>query len=676
VPIPTVPEPVVPPIPLPDPLAAPGPDRVPNPFDSLAEPLADPVVDKSTDSTAEAEPAPTPNADQVDPSAPPAITTTTQSDGGNVNTSVRVNSTGTDEPVAQERDAPDVVSPAAQPDITTEPDTGTSAPDTPGVLAPDPAPGASPGASQSGPTNTNVSVRVLSPGDNGPVSQTNASTAPTGETKANGTTASSSTAQESPTPPPDSTQYQDQNSQYQSLSGPFDQTTSDRNVEPWNWTWTLTVCDGSATSISTETGGKESRDWVWDWAWNWTCESPTSSSDLPPVAAPDNGSVGASASQVRGSGEPQPGPANTNVSVRVLSPGDNGPVTQSNTSQAPAPPHDGASGEPPWIWTWTFTLCGTTIEISTLAGEETDLNWAWNWLWAWDCENSGGPAPTPADTGGDTASPVEPGPAADPPAAEPPAAPASGLPASVTQSGSDTTGAMVDLSVTPPSTLTEWVRRLPWAPAVADLPALHVPLFSSPTSATWGTLASWPTPLATPPIEVAVDVTIPSIVLSKPPSPAFPAVPMPTSGGAVQIVIEVGAPILPSSTALGPTGPDQAPGLDVRAPHGADPQPRGTSVRASWTHPTVQRSQPTADASAGSMPRPARGPLPFNLPRPLQAAGSSASTGGSVPSLLLFGFATLIGFFVLAAPGLERRIRLARLPSPRSRFDSPLDRPG
>jgi hypothetical protein len=67
----------------------------------------------------------------------------------------------------------------------------------------------------------------------------------------------------------------------------------------------------------------------------------------------------------------------------------------------------------------------------------------------------------------------------------------------------------------------------------------------------------------------------------------------------------------------------------------------------------------------------------YGLERTLSAGGSSTPTGGgSVPSPLLFGFATPIGFIVLAAPGLGRRIRLARHPSPRSRFHSPLDRPG
>jgi hypothetical protein len=164
---------------------------------------------------------------------------------------------------------------------------------------------------------------------------------------------------------------------------------------------------------------------------------------------------------------------------------------------------------------------------------------------------------------------------------------------------------------------------------------------------------------------------------------------VPSPAGTDGIALEFGA--LTSLSATAPTGAPQvlSPEPDAHAVSGARPQAHDLSARqpsltanagsaqAPRSHPSVQRSPPTADARAGSTPRrPARGPLPFNLPRPLHAGGSSSSTGGSAPSLLPFGFATLIGFFVLAAPGLGRRIRPARLPSPRSRLQSPLDHPG
>ncbi len=193
-PIPAVPEPELPPVPLPDPLATPGPDPVPNPLaDPLADTPSDPFPDPPADSEPQAEPITPPEGSDSalpPPPEPPEVSTTSQGDDGNLNVSVRVESPGTEAPVDQHGPADDVVSPLAQPDITAPA----------GTAAPDPAPG----LSQTGSTNTNVSVRVLSPGDNGPVSQTNASALP-----ADG-------AGEASQPPSDASQYQDANSQYQS----------------------------------------------------------------------------------------------------------------------------------------------------------------------------------------------------------------------------------------------------------------------------------------------------------------------------------------------------------------------------------------------------------------------------------------------------------------------------
>ena len=689
VPIPAVPDPEVPPAPLPDPLAAPGPDPVPNPpVGPLAEPLAAPAADASSDLTPDAELAPTPGADLGEPPPAPEVTVASQSDGENVNVSVRVNSPGAEAPVIQESAIPDVVSPSEQPDITADGGTTTSDPRTPGALAPEPTPE----TSQSGATNTNVSVRILSPGDNGPVNQSNTPTAPAAEPEAGRTSTSPSSAETSLASPQDSAQYQPSNSQYQSSDNSNDPSLSEDSVDPWNWTWTLTVCDGNATSTSTDIGSNASRDWIWNWVWNWTCESPTSNDDAPPVAASDEDLGAASTPQDRGSGIPQAGPATTNVSVRVLSPGDNGSVTQSNTTQAVPPVHDASSGEMPWIWTWTFTWCGTTTEVSTLAGqgpvgEGSGLDWLWNWAWTWECESSEGTDASLADTGGDTA------PAAEAPAAESETesdSSRSGLPAPVPTSAGGPTGASVDGRVTQVATGTESVSWLPWVVASVDHRAVaRFPLLTPP-DVTPATFASWPAALKTP-VELTVNVTTPTVVLSNPPSPALPGLPIPIPAGAVEIEIELEIDTPTAPISLAPVAAPQIPASepDAHVVSGVRPQARDPwtqapspmanagSAQASGNHLTVQRAQPTANASAAPPSRrPARGPLPFNLPGPLQAGGSSTSTGGSVPSLLTFGFAVLIGFFVLAAPGLGRRIRLARLPSPRSRLQSPIDRPG
>ena len=299
VPVLEVPQPELPTVPVPDPLAAPGPDPVSNPLpeadvdtETTSEaPLADPAAEANAPDTAPDTP----------PAAPPDVTTSTQSDGGNVNVSVRVDSPGEEAPVVQDGPDPAVVSPPAQPDITPVAGIVASEPDEPGSTdSPDAFPATPTGDS----TNTNVTVRVSSPGDNDPVTQTTASADPHESGGEDGATPGD-TVESTPDPLSDSSQYQDDNSQYQSPeSSPED--------APWNWTWTLTVCDGNVLSVSDETGNKSSRDWTWNWIWNWTCDEAPASSAAPAASATDT--------EDRGSGVPQSGPANVNVSIRVLSP--------------------------------------------------------------------------------------------------------------------------------------------------------------------------------------------------------------------------------------------------------------------------------------------------------------------------------------------------------------------
>jgi hypothetical protein len=219
-----------------------------------------------------------------------------------------------------------------------------------------------------------------------------------------------------------------------------------------------------------------------------------------------------------------------------------------------------------------------------------------------------------------------------------------------------------------------WIpSALPWDPAV-DEAALP-----------WAAIASWPGPLSTPPVEVSVDVTVPRIVPTRADDPASAVVGILTPG-AVQVVVEIGAPLAPvwpAGTAQAPRGapmprPDarNAPRADRAAQPKAPTRAAARPAPVAWSEPAADHAPPKAAARASAAPRRSGGsPLPFGVPRPLQGSGSSAASGG-VPSLLTFGFATLIGFFVFAAPGLGRRIRPARSPSPRGRHHSPLDRPG
>ena len=115
--IPGASEPEPPPIPGPDPFV---PGLVPNPGPGpVAGPSTTPGIEPPPVSSLlareragarqlTAKPAPT----------PPEITTTTDSDGGNLNVSVRIDSPGADGPVTQENGDGSVVSPPTPPDIT------------------------------------------------------------------------------------------------------------------------------------------------------------------------------------------------------------------------------------------------------------------------------------------------------------------------------------------------------------------------------------------------------------------------------------------------------------------------------------------------------------------------------------------------------------------------------
>ena len=173
VPVPEVPQPELPTVPVPDPLAAPGPDPVPDPTSEAA-------IDTETTPDARSGGSGCGNGRRAGHSAgrAPEVTTSTQSDGGNVNVSVRVNSPGEEAPVVQEGPDPAVVSPPAQPDIT--PVAGIVASESDGSGSTD-SPAGFPATPADDSTNTNVTVRVSSPGDNDPVTQTTASADPQDE---------------------------------------------------------------------------------------------------------------------------------------------------------------------------------------------------------------------------------------------------------------------------------------------------------------------------------------------------------------------------------------------------------------------------------------------------------------------------------------------------------------
>jgi hypothetical protein len=182
-------------------------------------------------------------------------------------------------------------------DIT--PPTADTAADTP-PAAPQPKPSTAsttptaPPASASSSANVNVSVRIDSPGDNGPVSQVNV---------AGGAVAPLSTAgtpETTPVTPPPGTTKQS------SAPAPVPQPSSGAS-DTWYWNWD---CLGTApiSAISPTGSGTDSFPTSWTWIWNCGDKFSQYQPETP-------------------SGYPQ---INTNIAIRISSPGNDGSVTQVN----------------------------------------------------------------------------------------------------------------------------------------------------------------------------------------------------------------------------------------------------------------------------------------------------------------------------------------------------------
>jgi len=179
------------------------------------------------------------------------------------------------------------------------------------------------GSTQIAPQNTNVNVRVLSPGANGPVSQTNASTAVALAGNANltgqGITQSGSGSQQA---------GQAAGSSQDAAAG-----AESVQVKPENTNVDVRVlsdgADGPVSQANTSTAAALAANL------NATDQQVAQDPSSPAgqtagqEAANDQAAVAAAESK-------QIAPENTNVGVRVLSPGDDGAVTQRNDSTAAA----------------------------------------------------------------------------------------------------------------------------------------------------------------------------------------------------------------------------------------------------------------------------------------------------------------------------------------------------
>jgi hypothetical protein len=175
------------------------------------------------------------------------------------------------------------------------------------AVTPTPDAPPSPALAQTEPTNVNVTVRVNSPGDNGSVEQVNTAA-----------TATETAPQYQPDPP----QYQEPipASAAPTAEAASQPPTSDPAAAAagWDWNWEWNCGDAiPEIPIPPEVGTQN-----WTWNWDWNCENPDS---LP------TNTVGENTPQYQ-RGLTQYRPININISIRINSPGNDGPVQQSNVA--------------------------------------------------------------------------------------------------------------------------------------------------------------------------------------------------------------------------------------------------------------------------------------------------------------------------------------------------------
>ena len=312
---------------------------------------------------------------EITTTADPPITISVETEGGNIDVSVRVLSPVGDETETEKVPETTVVSGSDEPDIT------------PHAPSHEPSPDADTNTAPAG-SNVNVSVRVLSPGVDEPVQQGSPaddllSVLEAGDHAAEEVRAISSDS--GAVPPKAATGVEDEAVQPsetdQQYHGDDSRYQSDPQFEDaaWHWLWFLSMdCDGNTASSSTETGHPSALDWVWSWDWEWACNSPPRPPPLEPLVA------GNAAQSTSPSADTAGGPP----------------------TQAASVVGDAAAGEP-WLWTWTFTFCGQTTSATIPLYVQTQLQWDWDWTWDWTCEDAA-PDASPSPSTGTPAPPDAP----------------------------------------------------------------------------------------------------------------------------------------------------------------------------------------------------------------------------------------------------------------------------
>jgi hypothetical protein len=194
--------------------------------------------------------------------------------------------------------------------------------------ATDQAAGALSSATQDDPSNQNISVRVLSPGSDGAVTQTN-----TAASSANATNTASTTqnAAQTETPGCGCVGSPAQPMAHAAQTGDVDGVLSGA---------TQLAADDPAAPATTSSAGSDVQADTAGSSGAATNTAPTTqaASQTQPAGGVQSSDQSATTDQqaVAASSAKQDKPSNSNISVRVLSPGDNGSVTQSNTAASSA----------------------------------------------------------------------------------------------------------------------------------------------------------------------------------------------------------------------------------------------------------------------------------------------------------------------------------------------------
>ena len=257
-------------------------------------------------------------------------------------------------------------------------------------------------STQVDPANINTTVRVLSPGENGPIHQTNTSTATAaaGATgPATGTQVATPTATSSQVTPvnvnvsirvgsPGNDAPVAQGNTSTAVAAPVDPALIDAAV-------TDLPVNGPNSSGDVENASSVIQGLAQCSADETDCIS--SSSDSPQgITGP-----GGSAADTSIASATQDSPSNVNVSIRVASPGADGPLTQVNDASAtgltsvetvtnpdnvgvaivvPGLPKDvviPTGSDTPWNWNWNWTT--GSAPTGPAATPTSTSDWAWNW---------------------------------------------------------------------------------------------------------------------------------------------------------------------------------------------------------------------------------------------------------------------------------------------------------